>query len=218
MKLIIQFLIKVAFLILFSNIVIAADKFEGSGDLKLDDPDIKWFLKYLKPPAGQVPMVFFVLAEDGKAIWSTYWYCPEGNCSTLSKSSASSKCTADAEKYYKRSIFEECKIFARRRTIVWKNGINPGRGKISKASSKFDENQLRAKLTELGFLGNNISSNNTTTKKKKLKKDKTTSESTNSTSEISNDKIKKLKDLKKLLDEGILTKEEFDSEKKKILE
>ena len=218
MKLIIQFLIKVAFLILFSNIVIAADKFEGSGDLKLEDPDIKWFLKYLKPPAGQVPMVFFVLAEDGKAIWSTYWYCPEGNCSTLSKSSASSKCTADAEKYYKRSIFEECKIFARRRTIVWKNGINPGRGKISKASSKFDENQLRAKLTELGFLGNNISSNNTTTKKKKFKKDKTTSESTNNSSEISNDKIKKLKDLKKLLDEGILTKEEFDSEKKKILE
>ena len=40
-----HFFIKVIFIILLSNTVIAADKFEGSGELKLDDPDIKWFLK-----------------------------------------------------------------------------------------------------------------------------------------------------------------------------
>ena len=39
----------------------------------------------------------------------------------------------------------------------------------------------------------------------------------NNSSEISNDEIKRLKELKKLLDEGILTQEEFNSEKKKIL-
>ena len=137
-------LFKIFFLILFCNNVNAADTYVGSGDLKLDDPDVKWFLKYLKPPAGQIPMTFFVLSENGKAIWSTYWYCPEGNCQTLSKKVASQKCTLNAEKYYKRSIFEECKVFAQRRTIVWKNGINPGRGKVSRASSKWDEKKLRA--------------------------------------------------------------------------
>ena len=39
----------------------------------------------------------------------------------------------------------------------------------------------------------------------------------NNSSEISDDEIKRLKELKKLLDEGILTQEEFNSEKKKIL-
>ena len=71
---------------------------------------------------------------------------------TLSKKTASKKCTMAAEKYYKKSIFEECKVFAQRRTIVWKNGTNPGRGKISKAKSKWNEKQLRDKLKELGFL------------------------------------------------------------------
>ena len=205
----IKYFLKFFFLILICNNVNAADKYVGSGDLKLDDPDVKWFLEYLKPPAGQIPMTFFVLSENGKAIWSTYWYCPEGNCQTLSKKVASKKCVLDAEKFYKRSIFEECKVFAQRRTIVWKNGINPGRGKVSRASSKWDEKKLRAKLTELGFLGDNASSNNTTNNKKKKKND---------TSKISNEDIQHLKDLKKLLDEGILTQEEFNSAKKKILE
>lgn len=207
-----KYLIKLFFTILllniFHNVALAADKYVGSGDLKLDDPDVKWFLEYLKAPAGQIPMTFFVLSENGKAIWSTYWYCPEGNCQTLSKKNASQKCNLGAEKYYKRSIFEECKVFAQRRTIVWRNGINPGRGKVSRASSKWDEKKLRAKLTELGFLGDNASSNNSTNNKKKKKND---------TSKMSNEDIQHLKDLKKLLDEGILNQEEFDTQKKKIL-
>ena len=39
-----------------------------------------------------------------------------------------------------------------------------------------------------------------------------------SSSAISNEDVKKLKDLKKLFDDGVLTQEEFNSEKKKILE
>ena len=147
-----KYFLKIFFIILICNNVNAADKYVGSGDLKLDDPDVEWFLKYLKPPAGQSPMTFFVLSENGKAIWSYYWYCPAGACQTLSKKTASKKCTMAAEKYYKKSIFEECKVFAQRRTIVWKNGTNPGRGKISKAKSKWNEKQLRDKLKELGFL------------------------------------------------------------------
>jgi len=207
-----KFFLLFTFLIISGNTT-AADKFQGSGKLTLDEPDIKWFIKYLSPPAGHSPMVFFVLAENGKAIWSTYWYCPFGNCQTLSKKTASKKCVIDAEKYYKKTIFGDCKIFASKRTIVWKNDINPGRGKISKLSSKWDESEIRAKLTELGFIGGSNSLNDTKKKKKQTNESKTKNDST----EISNEKIKRLKELKKLLDEGILTQEEFNSEKSKIL-
>ena len=205
----------VIFFILFSNISIAANKFEGQGELKLGDFDVKVFLEYMSPPAGQSPMVFLVLKEKGKAIWSTYWYCPAGACQTLSKSNASKMCVEAAEKFYKRTILEDCLIFAKRRTIVWKNGINKGKGKESKVNSKWDEKKVRAKLTELGFLGTTNSSagtteqNNATKKKKKTKK--------KDTSKISDEDIKKLKELKKLLDDGILTQEEFNSQKKKLL-
>tara|TARA_B100001057_G_scaffold491000_1_gene580355 strand:+ start:1641 stop:2294 length:654 start_codon:yes stop_codon:yes gene_type:complete len=204
------------FITLFSNISIAANKFEGHGELKLEDIDVKIFLEYVSPPAGQSPSAFYILQENGKVIWSTYWYCPSGACQTHVKSQASKQCRISAEKFYKRSIFEDCKIFARKRTIVWKNDINPGKGKVSKVNSKWDEKKVRAKLTELGFLGNTNSSvgstdQNNTTKKKKITKK-------NDTSKISDENINKLKELKKLLDEGILTQEEFNSQKKKLLE
>ena len=204
-----KYFLKIFFLILICNNVNAADKYEGHGPLTLKNVDVNIFKEYMSPPAGHSPSAFYVLIENGEVIWSTYWYCPAGNCQTHVKSEASKRCRIAAEKYYQRSIFEDCKIFARKRTIVWKNGINPGRGKISKVSSKWDKKKLEAKLTELGFLGDNVSSNNTTNNKKKKKND---------TSKMSNEDIQHLKDLKKLLDEGILTQEEFNSAKKKILE
>ena len=160
-------------------------------------------------------VVFLVLQDKGKAIWSTYWYCPTGACRSLSKSNASKMCVNAAEKYYKRTILADCLIFAKRRTIVWKNGINKGKGKESKVSSKWDEKKLRAKLTELGFLGSNVSSSSTTEQNDSTKKKKKTKK--NNTSKISDEDIKKLKDLKKLLDDGILTQEEFNAQKKKLL-
>ena len=205
----------VIFFILFSNISIAANKFEGQGELKLDDIDVKIFLEYMSPPAGQSPMVFLVLQEKGKAIWSTYWYCPAGACQTLSKSNASKMCVEAAEKYYKKTILADCLIFAKRRTIVWKNGINKGKGKESKVNSKWDEKKVRAKLTELGFLGTTNSSTSTTEQNNATKKKKKTKKK--DTSKISDEDIKKLKELKKLLDDGILTQEEFNSQKKKLL-
>ena len=68
-----------------------------------------------------------------------------------------------------RDLPKNCKIFAKRRTIKWKNGINPGKGKMSRINSKLDLNGLKAKLTELGFYGNT-----TTTKKIEKKETKKT--------------------------------------------
>ena len=201
-----KFLI-IIFISFFYNSVNAADKFQGYGELTLGDPDVKWFHQYIKPPAGQSPSYFWVLAVDGEAIWSTYWYCPEGACQVGSKANSAKICKEGAEKYYKKLIIEECKIFARRRTIVWNNGINTGRGKASKAKSRFSESDLRAKLTELGFLGGKKSSNT----KPKITKKK------NKSSQLSDEEIKQLNELKKLFDDGILTQEEFNSAKSKIL-
>ena len=89
----------------------------------------------------------------------------------------------------------ECGLFARRYTILWKNGINPGKGKESTFKSKWSDDQIRAKLTELGFLGDNVSSNNTKNIKKKKNEN---------TSKMSNEDIQHLKDLKKMSqEEGI---------------
>ena len=208
-----KFIITILFFIFTINSAKAAGKYQGVGELKLDDPDVKWFLQYLKAPAGQSPMLFWVLSENGKAIWSAYWYCPEGNCQVSALANNARICKEGAEKYYKRFITEDCKIFARRRTIIWKNGINLGKGKDSQAKSKFSEEDLRAKLTELGFLGDVVSldstnnSNNTKTK----------SENNNSSIALSDKDIKKLKQLKELFDDGILTEEEFQKAKNKIM-
>ena len=40
----------------------------------------------------------------------------------------------------------ECKIFARQRNIRWLNGINPGKGKPSKISSKVNKVMMPMKL------------------------------------------------------------------------
>ena len=53
-----------------------------------------------------------------------------------------------------RKTGKKCKKFARKRTIKWKNGINPAKGKMSRIDSKLDLDGLKAKLTELGFYGN----------------------------------------------------------------
>ena len=69
-----------------------------------------------------------------------------------------------------------------------------GQNKKSSIKSKWSDAEIRAKLTEMGFLGGNTSSTTTTTPKitKKIKQ--------------SGDIVSQLKDLKELLDSGVLTK------------
>ena len=83
-----------------------------------------------------------------------YWFCASGNCAM--RSNPASVCEINAG--------QECKLFAHRRTIKWKNDINPGKGKASRIKSKWSEAEIRAKLTELGFLGGSTSSSITNKK------------------------------------------------------
>ena len=100
---------------------------------------------------------------------------------------------------------QSCSRFAKGRNVRWDNGINP-KGKAAKFSSKMSESEVRAKLTSLGFYDDDFLDTTTTpkiTEKKETKSDA--------------DIISILKDLKELLDSGVLTKEEFEKAKKKLL-
>ena len=45
---------------------------------------------------------------------------------------------------------KKCSIFAKLKKVVWNNGINLG-DKNSRFKTSWSENQIKAKLTELGF-------------------------------------------------------------------
>ena len=80
----------------------------------------------------------------------------------------------------------------------------------AKVSSRMSDSEIREKLEHLGFIGE------VTQKTKKEIKPKITKKKEASV-DIDTDIVKKIKELKKLFDDGVLTKEEFTKAKKKIL-
>jgi hypothetical protein len=120
----------------------------GKGELKLDDYVVEKFIEYIKGNVSRTPYLFAV-SKDG---WGyNYYYCASGaGCQ------GGDELILDECSKYSKGV--ECFLFARKRTIRWKNGINPGKGKVSKISSKLSDAEIRKRLTELGFLGNSSSS------------------------------------------------------------
>ena len=159
----------------------------GTGELTLSESSVKWFIKYLRGGHGNKPLKFLI-TTDGE--WPHYWFCPVATCVPGGDRTEIKVC----EQKTKR----ECKVFARSRTIKWKNGINKG-NRESKFNSKWSDAEIRAKLTELGFLG-----------------EATSTEEKVSTTNVGNT-VEQLKTLTKLYESGNLTKEEFDAAKKKVL-
>ena len=190
--------------ILLSSTSFAGVK-KGKGEVTLSEGSFQHFIKYLRAKKGMKPLAF-ILSNDGS--WSYYWYCRHaGGCRDGNYMPTIRNC--------EEKTGVDCGLFARKRTIVWKNDINPGKGKASRISSKWSDAEIRAKLTELGFLGGSTSSTLTTTTPKITKK-KETKKIIKKKSQ-SNDIISQLKDLKDLLDSGVLTNEEFEKAKKKLL-
>ena len=137
----------------------------GKGELKLDDYVVKKFIEYIKGNVTKTPYLFAV-SKDG---WGyQYYYCASGGGCAGGDEQILEEC-----RRYSKDV--ECFLFARKRTIKWKNGINPGKGKVSKISSKWSDAEIRNKLTELGFLGNSTSSSSSTSeiKEAEVKKKET---------------------------------------------
>jgi len=182
--------------LLLSGNAQAASKW-GKGELTLSDGTTNSFIKYIQGNSTKSPHLFAV-SIDGRTMM--YYYCASGagNCRG-----------GDAhiiEECERRSDGVECALFARTRTIKWKNKINPGKGKVSTIKSKWSDADIRAKLSELGFLGGSTSSSTATSPK-------ITKEATGSTLDLT----KELKELKVLLDTNILTQDEFNELKKNLL-
>ena len=138
----------------------------GEGDLKLSDGMIEYFQQYLKGKGNQKPLMFSIAIDGSYAI---YWYCPAGQCTGTNATEYNRICSKEAG--------VQCKIFAKGRYIKWKNGINVGKGKASKINSKQSFSEQKARLTELGFVGNvtskkTTSSNSIESSEKKRKKNK----------------------------------------------
>ena len=102
---------------------------------------------------------------------------------------------------------QECFLFANSYKIVWDNGSNKKKRRLKSKDIRLGK--TLALLTELGFYDKAISS--TTKVKPKISKKE---DDTNSKDD---DIVKKLKDLKELLDSGAINKVEFDKAKKKLL-
>lgn len=128
----------------------------------MSNQSVERFIQYIRGKKGQKPMTF-ILSDNG--LWSTWWYC--GHAAGCRDGTNYEPTIRECE----RATGTDCGLFARRYTILWKNGINPGKGNESKIRMKWSDDQIRAKLTELGFLGSKTtsSSSSNTIKEKKTK-------------------------------------------------
>ena len=114
----------------------------GSGELTLSQGTVTNWMRYLKGGLNRKNPLVFLVTTDGNG--SFYWYCNYAQCRPGNSAVEIQAC----ERHYKG---KECKIFARKRTIKWKNNINKG-NKKSRFNSKMSDAEVKAKLTELGFL------------------------------------------------------------------
>jgi hypothetical protein len=177
---------------------------DGSGELKISYGTLQSFKAYLRGNTSKSgkslnnkPMVFWVTVDGTD---STFWYCSHGQCAGSNP--------VQERRICEKQTGQECFRFARKNSVRWKNGINPGKGAQSKFNAKMSDQEIVAKLTELGFYGNDTSSRI----KPKITKKKTKIINDNNSNLAEN-----LKVLKKMFDDGVLTQEEFTKAKKKLL-
>ena len=124
----------------------------GHGEVQLSERMVDYFIGYIKGDSSKAPALY-IMTIDGDS-YAAAWFCAAGtsNCRAGSRKKDVEICERDAEKI--TGVRHECLVFAKQRTIVWKNGINVG-GKSGKINSRWSVSEIKAKLNELGFYQNN---------------------------------------------------------------
>ena len=172
----------------------------GKGEVKMSDRSVRHFISWIKmnkiENGKRCKPSMFIMSADGK--WTQGNKC----CWTQCQDTASTRIIKACE----RATGTLCGVFSMRRVIFWDNGRV--KKKRIKFSSKMTDSEIRAKLKESGFIGDSIQQ-----KPKKIEKKKATKNT--KTSDI--DVIQTLKELNELYKSGVLTKEEFEKAKKKLL-
>ena len=172
---------------------------KGKGELKFSDRALDNFVDYIHAKANfkkknTTDDQYKTRVKPGMFIissngdWTGAWFCPYSQCADPG--------STDTVKDCERETGVLCGVFASRRTIYWDNGINTKSNKTKlRGNMTFD--QIKTQLINLGFYDGEISTSNS-----------------NNSKEL----VKKIKELKKLYDDGILTKEEFEKAKKRVLD
>jgi hypothetical protein len=216
---------KLIFTIIISLIFLSNSSFAktGSGALKLSKETMETLMMYMygagnKKYSGNAKRkndpTIMAVSKSGYSYM--YSYCPieyHYGCSPPNTGRIIKSC----EKYSEGS---PCFIFAKKRTIVWKNGSKKVRIKKKDLKNPY---LIAKKIQEAGFYDGDLSElagiDYTTgqiddTKNITNKKTKTLEASTNEASSLL---VKELEILTKLYEDGSLTKEEFDKAKEKLL-
>ena len=188
----------------------------GKGELKLSKDTMEHLMMYMygagnpkydNDKSKHKPTIF-VVSKDGKT--SYYQYCPYNQCMDADQPRAIKRCE-------KGSRGSSCFVMALKRRIVWKNGNKKIRIKKSLLKNPIEVAMV---IKNAGFYDGNLydlagidyETGQTTDKKTIAKTDTKIKEP-----KLSNDIITQLKKLKELLDDGVLTSEEFKNLKEKIL-
>ena len=172
---------------------------DGRGELQLTDQALNSFINYIKgdtskgKSAFNKPLTLWISNDGNFAYW---WYCPYERCAASNG--------VEERKLCENKSKQSCSRFARGRYVRWDNGINP-KGKAAKFNSKMTENEIKNKLTKLGFYNNNLAV------------DTEIKESNEQV--ISKDKslLEQLESLTQMFQDGLISEEEFKKAKKKIL-
>ena len=175
----------------------------GQGPLKLNKEVLDTLLyRYFNPENKRDRPTAFAVTKTGDMLG--YSICPAryaGDC-ILRDSTALTGCKKNVKKYLKRK--ERCWTFAKARKIVWNNlNITIPKGTSNSA--------IKEILMDNGFLGDKPKKKKSTKTKKETKK-VIKKKSTNNDSVVD-----QIKQLKQLLDDGVLTQKEFEKAKKKAL-
>ena len=199
----IKFIICLLFLFNLNNRV---EAITGIGPIEFNNYTMDSFFAYLRGdgnPRGDVGTrkgspLSFAINPEGTV--SHYYYCPlkfgSGSCIP-----ADAQAVSECSKRSKARGGSRCKLFARGYKIVW-GGTN------IKLSRKFDEQVVRTIFQQNGWYGNS-----TTEKKPKITKKKETKPKISK----KNNTVEQLKEIKKMLDEGLITEAEFKKLKEEIL-
>jgi len=185
--------------LLWCNTGGAANTKPGSGELKLSENVVRNFYNHINYKIGK-PYIFLVTA-DGKN--SSAWYCAHPQCTPSGAFEEASKC----ERYHGK----KCYVFALGNSVKWKNKYRKKiKGKKRRFTKKDSLETMKSKLQVLGFYDYN---DGTEQKQKKIEKKKATENTKTSDINV----IQTLKELNELYKSGVLTKEEFEKAKKKLL-
>ncbi|MDA9562855.1 SHOCT domain-containing protein [Candidatus Pelagibacter bacterium] len=238
-------MIRLLIIIFFSfNILNKAEAKIGEGELKFSEGTMIHFIKYLygsndKYSDGKNKKnnpYMMVVSKDGN--WSYYFFCPYTitQCadSATRDGTALGRAISSCEK---GSGGSPCYLFATIRKINWNNGTGSRQRIIPKKLLK-DPYALAQKIQELGFYDGDITQlpainyeTGLVDESRKItgeeidisslndsnKKDSEINKKKLSDNNDTDDVVTQLKELNDLYKSGVLTKDEFDKAKKKLL-